>query len=152
MNMNFDISEQNEQPVLSMRTRTNVANLPGELGKAYSAINAYVEEIGEKTGGPAFAAYYNMDMEDLDVEIGFPVEKPVAGKGNIRQSAIPAGRQASCMYKGPYADMGPVYEAMTAWMNEKGYVPTGVVYEFYYNSPADVPESELLTKIVFMIK
>jgi effector-binding domain-containing protein len=152
LSMNFEVTEQAEQPVLSVRTRTNVADLPGELGKAYSAIIAYLEEVGEKTEGPAFAAYYNMDMENLDVEMGFPVEKPVAGKGGISQSAIPAGRQAVCMYKGPYTQMGPTYEAMTAWMKEKGCEPTGVVYEFYYNSPADVPESELLTKIVFLLK
>jgi len=152
MNMNFEITEQNEQPVLSVRTRTAAAKLPDELGKAYNAIIAYVEETGGKVSGPAFAAYYNMDMEDLDVEMGFPVEKPVAGKGDIRQSVIPAGRQASAMYKGPYADMGPVYEAMTAWMKEKGCEPTGIVYEFYYNSPLEVPESELLTKIVFLLK
>lgn len=152
MSMNFEVTEQNEQPALSVRTRTNVTNLPQELGKAYGAIIAYLGETGVKAAGPAFAAYYNMDMENLDVEMGFPVEKTVAGKGDIKQSVIPAGRQASCMYKGPYGEMAPTYQSMTAWMNENGHVPTGVVYEFYFNSPMDVPESELLTKIVFLLK
>jgi hypothetical protein len=31
-------------------------------------------------------------------------------------------------------------------------VPAGVVYEYYYNSPMEVPESELLTKIEFVLK
>ena len=55
------------------------------------------------------------------------------------------------MYKGPYMEMPPAYEAITQWMKEKGYTPTGVAYEFYYNSPEEVPESELLTKIVFLV-
>jgi effector-binding domain-containing protein len=150
--MNFEMTEQALQPVLSVRTRTSVTNLPQELGKAFGAVISYLEEKGEKASGPAFAAYYNMDMENLDVEIGFPVAKAIAGKGDITAGSIPAGKQASCMYKGSYKDMSPTYEAMTAWMNEKGYVPTGVVYEFYYNSPGEVPESEMLTKIVFLLK
>lgn len=148
----FELTEQPSQPVLSMRTRTAVGNLPQELGKAYGAIIQYLHELDEQPLETAFAAYYNMDMQDLDVEMGFPVSKPLAGKGEINASKIPAGKQVSCMYKGPYSQMAPVYNAIMQWMNENDYTPTGVVYEFYYNSPADVPESELLTKIVFPLK
>ncbi|MDO7787360.1 GyrI-like domain-containing protein [Desulforamulus aquiferis] len=152
MDYKFELNEQQAQPVLSMRTRTAVGNLPQELGKAYHTIINYLNELGEKPFEAPFAAYYNMDMEDLDVEMGFPVAKPLPGKGEIKSSEIPAGRQVSCMYKGPYNQMEPVYNAMMQWINENGYAPTGVAYEFYYNSPMEVPESELLTKVVFPIK
>lgn len=152
MNYQFELTEKPAQPVLSMRTRTPVGNLPQELGKAYGAIIQYLQDIGEQPLEAAFAAYYNMDMQDLDVEMGFPVSKSLAGNGEINASEIPAGKQVSCTYKGPYSQMEPVYNAMMQWMNENGYTPTGVVYEFYYNSPADVQESELLTKIVFPLK
>jgi effector-binding domain-containing protein len=48
--------------------------------------------------------------------------------------------------------MEPIYAAMSKWISENGYVATGTSYEYYYNSPADVPESELLTKVVFPVK
>lgn len=153
MSCKFELTEQPEQPVLSIRTRTAVANLPQELGKAYGAIIGYLHEIGEEPlGAAAFAAYYNMDMEDLDVEMGFQVAKPLAGRGEIKASVIPAGQQVSCLYKGPYNEMEPVYNAMSQWMKDNGHTPTGVFYEFYYNSPLEVPEKELLTKIVFPLK
>ncbi len=152
MSEKFEISEQAEQPVLSVRKRTSVANLQKEIGDAFGAIMGYLTETGEQPAGPPFAAYYNMDMEDLDVEMGFPVSKPMDGKGGISMSVIPAGRHAHCMYKGPYEKMAPTYEALTAWLNENGHTPTGVCYEFYYNSPLEVPESELLTKIAFPLK
>ncbi|MDO9535730.1 MAG: GyrI-like domain-containing protein [Bacillota bacterium] len=41
---------------------------------------------------------------------------------------------------------------MFQWIAENGYEQTGVYYEFYYNSPEEVPESELLTKIVMPVK
>ncbi|WP_031516236.1 GyrI-like domain-containing protein [Desulfofalx alkaliphila] len=153
MSNEFVLEEKQAQPVLSIRTRTAVDKLPQELGKAYEAIIQYLNELGEKPAEPvAFAAYYNTDMQDLDVEMGFPVSKPLKGKGEIKSGEIPAGKQVSCMYKGSYSKVEPVYQAMMQWISEKGYTPTGVAYEFYYNSPMDVPESELLTKIVFPIK
>ncbi|TCO77378.1 GyrI-like domain-containing protein [Marinisporobacter balticus] len=152
MDYKFELTDQSVQPVLSIRTRTAVGNLPNECGKAYGAIMQYLNEMGEKPADVPFIAYYNMDMEDLDIELGFPISKPLAGKGEIKLSEIPAGKQVACMYKGPYKEMEPVYNAMMQWISENGYSPTGVAYEFYYNSPMDVPETELLTKVVFPIK
>jgi len=153
MDLKFELTEQKAQPVLSIRARTAVGNLPQELGKAYRSIIRYLTELGEQPSeGFAFTAYYNMDMENLDVEMGFPVAKHLPAKGEIKPGEIPAGRQVSCLYKGPYNEMGPVYEAMTKWVAENGYTPTGICYEFYYNSPLEVPESELLTRIMFPLK
>jgi effector-binding domain-containing protein len=129
-----------------------MSNLTAEIGKAYAALFPYLGELGESPVGAPFAAYYNMDMQDLDVEIGIPVSKPIAGRGEVKQSSIPAGKQASCVYKGAYDQIGPAYESLTKWITEKKEVPTGVCYEYYLNSPGEVPDSELLTKIVFLLK
>ncbi len=152
MGYQFELIDEKEQAVLSMRIRTAVGNLPQEFGRVYGEILQYLEEIGERTEGPAFGAYYNMDMEDLDVEIGFVVPKTIAGKGEIQSGTISAGKQVSYLYKGPYTEMAPVYDAMMAWIGENGHAPTGVSYEYYYNSPAEVPENELLTRVVFPLK
>lgn len=152
MDYKIELTEQPAQPVLSIRTRTSVGNLPKELGRAYQGIAEYLNENGEQPAGAPFTAYYNMDMENLDVEIGFPVSKALEGKGEIKASQIPSGKQVSCMHHGPYEASVAAYDAMSKWIAEKGYVPTGVAYEFYFNSPVEVPESKLLTKIVFPLK
>ncbi|NPV90973.1 MAG: GyrI-like domain-containing protein [Firmicutes bacterium] len=152
MDYRFEVVDSPAMNALSMRTVTPAANLPQELGKAYTAIIAYLGEIGEQPCEAAFAAYYNMDMEKLDVEMGFPVPRPLPGRGEIKASQIPAGKAATYLYQGPYQEMAPVYEAMSGWMSDSGLQPIGVVYEFYYNSPMEVPASELLTKIVFPLK
>lgn len=48
--------------------------------------------------------------------------------------------------------MEPVYNEMMLYMAENELEPVGVAYEFYYNSPEEVPEKELLTKIMFPLK
>lgn len=152
MNNQFELSDQKEQPVISIRKTTNMAGLQQELGQAFTAVIDYLAELGETPAGSVFACYYNLDMEHLDVEMGIPVSKPVIGKGEIKAGSIPAGKQVSVVHKGPYPQMEGVYNAMTEWMKTQGHIPTGVVYEFYLNSPMEVPESELLTKIIFLLK
>lgn len=152
MDYKIELKEQGIQPVLSIRKTTAMGNLPQEIGKAYESILQYLSEIGEQPVEAAFTAYYNMDMEHLDVEMGFPVSKQLAGREEIKASEIPAGKYAECVYKGPYAEMVPAYDAINQWLGENGLSATGISYEFYYNSPMEVPESELLTKIMFPVK
>ncbi len=148
----FQIVETERQPVLSVKTTTSVGNLPNLVGTVYGSIVNYIVESGHEPLGPAFIAYYNMDMENLIVEIGFPVAIEIEGKGDIMLSYIPAGKKATGFHKGAYNEICPLYENLTIWINQKGYEPTGVVYEYYYNSPQEIPESELLTKVEFMLK
>lgn len=58
----------------------------------------------------------------MDVEIGFPIASPL------------------------------VYREIFKWFDEKDYQPQGVFYGYYYNSPSEVPVSELLTRIVIPLK
>ena len=144
--------EQSAQPVLSVRTRTTVQNLPSLLGKAYGEIAHYLGELGEQPAGPPFTIYYNMDMQDLDIEAGVPVAKRLAGRGEIQTSELPAGTVATCLYTGPYSDMAPAYGALTQWVAERGYEPTGVVYEVYLSDPNETPPQEMKIQIVFLLK
>ena len=84
MDFQCEIKEQDPKPTLSIRVRTPIQGLPGLLGESYGKIAGYLAELREEPDGAPFAAYYNMDMQDLDVEIGFPVTKAIQGKGEIQ--------------------------------------------------------------------
>ena len=152
MNYNPEIKEQPARPALSIRTRTSVQALPEVVGQAYGKIAGYLAELGKVPAGAPFVAYYNMDMQDLDIEIGFPVAKPQEGKGEIRASQVPGGKLAFALHTGPYREIGPAYEALTQYVREQGCEPTGVSYEFYLNDPQETPPAELQTQVVFPLK
>jgi len=152
MEFTFEVSEQKTQPVLSIRTRTKVEVISDLIGASYMKIIDYMDELGIEPEGAPFTAYYNMDMQDLDVEMGFPVAGPMPDKGEIQSREIPAGKVVSIMYKGPYSGMEKPYNAMSKWIVENGYEPVGTAYEYYFNSPNEVPESELVTEIVMPLK
>lgn len=147
----IEVIETKEQPVLSIKTTVSVDKLPNVIGEAYGRIFNYLGELGQGPVDIPFVGYFNMDMENLSVEIGFPVADKFPSKDNVESSVIPCGKKATCIHQGPYTELSNTYDEMGKWLMENNMKPTGVVYEHYFNSPEEVPESELLTKIVFLL-
>ena len=152
MTYTCEVIERSAQPVLSMRIRTPVHELPEQLGRVYGAIAQYLAELSEQPVGAPFTAYYNMDTQDLDVEIGFPVAKKLPGKEEIQAGQIPGGEFATCLHTGPYSEVGLAYNVLSTWMQAHGHEPTGIAYELYLNDPGETPPEKLQTQILFPLK
>ena len=145
-----EVKEQPTQKTLSIRIRAAVQDLPQMFEEGYGKIVQYLGELGEEPIGPPFAAYYNMDMNDLDVELGFPVARSLPGRAEIKAGEIPGGQVATCLYTGPYDEMEPAYTTLMQWMADNGYEGTGVAYELYLNDPRETPPAQ--TQIIFPLK
>lgn len=145
-----EIQEWGVQNALSTRFRGPVQDLPALFGQAYEKVMAYVTSSGEAHPEMAYAVYYNMDMQDLDVEAGFTVLKPLLGKGDVKGVQLAAGTYAICHYKGPYSEVSPAYEELTRFIAERGYQISGPPSEWYLNGP-DVPPEDLKTDIAFPV-
>lgn len=152
MSYNCEVKEQSAQPTLYMRRRTPVQHLGQVCGQVYGAIGQYLEGLKEKPAGPPFVTYHNMDMKSLDCEIGLPVSKKLAGKGDIQAGVMPAGIVATCLYTGPYDQISPAYEELNKWIAEHHYQVIGAAYEMYLNDPTETPQSKLQTMIMFPVK
>lgn len=146
-----EIFEIPETSTLSIRTHAAAADLPMLIGQSYGSIMQYLGELGEAMGGEPFVIYYNLDMQNLDIELGFPVLKPLPAKGNIKPSNLPIGPAARTLYTGPYSDMGPAYEELKKFVEDKGREPTGVAIEYYLTGP-ETPIEKHQTRIVFPLK
>jgi effector-binding domain-containing protein len=147
-----ELKERLPPHTLSIRTRAAVQELPEVFHKAYHDIVQYMEELGEKPIGPAYAAYYNMDMQNLDIEMGFIVKRKFPAKENISLGKIPEGRYASYVHTGSYSEIEPAYNFLSKWINDNGYEVKGVSYEYYLNDPDTAPPDELKTEILFPLK
>ncbi len=152
MEFSCDLKELPDQPTLTIRTRVPSKELPAILGASYGAIMEYLTAAGGEPAGPPFVAYHNLDMADLDVEIGFAVSEKMAGTDAIQAGQLPRGKTASCVFIGPYVELVNAYTALNEWVDENGYAPTGVAYEFYLNDPGETPPEELMTQIVFPLQ
>lgn len=147
MTTEIECKEHAEQPTLSIRVKTSMEELPTIIGESYMKIVNYITELGEKVESEPFTAYHTLDMQNMDVEMGFPLTRRLPGRGEIIEGTLPKGLVVSCLYKGPYMGMESTYNELFKWIADNQYEPTGIYYEFYYNSPQEVPESELLTRM-----
>lgn len=148
----FQVVETKPQPAVTIRRLTSANNLPTIVEEVFNTIVDYISKKEGLALGPAFIAYYSMDENNLDVEIGFPINEEIEEHGDIKCSEIPGGQRVVGYYKGAYGYMTYVYDEMLKWILLNGLEPSSLVYEYYFNSPQNVPENELLTKIEFLLK
>lgn len=149
MGYDCEMHEQAAQPAAVIRARTPVGGLPALLGEAFGEIMECLGRQGQMPVGPPFVGYHNMDMGDLDVEIGFPTASAVTEEGRVVPGEIAGGMMASVVHVGPYDQVGPAYEALTAWVAGQGYRPTGVAYEQYLNDPRAGSGEPPITRVQF---
>lgn len=140
------------QPILCVHTRTPVQQISQTLGRAYGEIARYLGEHDQHPVGPPYVAYYNMDMNDLEIDVGMPVAGTLPTHGEIQARELPAGHYATHIYRGAYDGIGDGYQKLSEWIEEQGYEATGVSYEYYLNDPQTTPPQELLTEIRFPLK
>ena len=152
MNYLFQVMETQPQHAVAIRTMTTEKELPALVGEVFNSLMEYISKLDALAIGPAFIGYHNMDEDNLDVEIGFPVGEHLEGEGDIKGSLIPGGKRVTGYYKGAYAYMPYYHEELFKWILLNDLEPTGVVYEYYFNSPGNVPDNELLTKIEYLLK
>ena len=150
MNTPIEVKSRPETNTMCIRTHTPVEKLKDVLGQSFGAIVQHIMSHGGQIIDGAYVAYFNMDMSNLDIEIGFPVAVPITSTGEIQLGKLNAGKFVTCVYTGPYEEMEPVYAALTQYMNEQGLKPTGTAYEFYLNGP-ETPPAALQTRIEFPI-
>jgi len=122
-----------------------------EVGPLFAEIAGWLAGKGLQISAPPFGIYYDnpqvVPVEKLRCEVGFPFIGKTKGEGKIKVKKIPAREVLSTIHKGPYSEVGAIYEALTRYAIEKGYSFAGAPMEIYLNSPAEVPESELLTEV-----
>ena len=141
-----------EKLTLMIRTRTSIQDMPALLGGCYGEIIQHVNEVGGKEPMESFVIYYNMDMNDLDIDVGFTVSEKFPDKGRIKMSSIRAGKYAVTLHEGPYETLEKTYNELTAFCKEKQVEVDDWVYEVYLNNPMDNPGEPPKTVIYFPLK
>jgi effector-binding domain-containing protein len=151
MEMKCRLVDREAQATLVIRTRSSVSELPRVLGEAYQRIATYMASIKEEPTGPPYVGYHNDDMQDLDLEIGFPVARAGAGEAEIQTGEIPSGTYASTVYTGPYEEIAEPYNLLMRWIQAQSLQPAGPAYEIYLNDPANTPKQALQTLILLPV-
>jgi effector-binding domain-containing protein len=148
----MEIKEVQNRKTLMIRTITPMSSISDAMGEAFTKLAAFMEKNGIAFAGPPYAKYYNMDMEALDVEMGFPITAETAAEGSIKIGELPAGKIASAVHLGPYDKLEETYIKLMEYVKGKGLETEEWMYEFYLNSPMEVKPEDLQTEICYPLK
>ncbi|MCL1905616.1 MAG: GyrI-like domain-containing protein [Clostridiales bacterium] len=153
--MNIEVTELKAETAVAIKkisaTMDDIAHIATDgLGKIF----AYLAKQGVRITGVPYLAYSNgsADYTSFDVEMGIPVAGEVDTEDGFFMSKNCEGKAVCAMHKGAYKDIDVVYAALMEYLAKNSLESTGVYYDYYINDPADTPESELLTKVVFPVK
>jgi effector-binding domain-containing protein len=82
---------------------------------------AHLGSCGVAPAGAPFFRYHRIDMErELIVEVGVPVEAPVAGAGDIAAGVLPTGRYVTLLHTGHPDELVAVSAHLQDWAATQG--------------------------------
>ena len=148
----MEIKDMPEKLALMIRTKTSVQEMPSILGACFAEIIQYTKKKSVKEPIESFVIYHNMDMSNLDIDVGFTVVEKLPDKGRKKMSSIKSGKYAIALHEGPYETMSKTYDELNAFVKKEGYETDTWVYEVYLNNPMDNPGEPPRTMIYFPLK
>lgn len=148
----MELKHVEKRQTLAIRETMRFEELPHEMGRAFEEIVHYLQDAGIHAAGPPYALYHNMDMDNLDVEMGFPVSVTAPGSSRVKPCLLPGGRVLVEIHRGPYDTLEKTYNKLFAHTKEQGYELESFMYEFYLNDPDEVGPSDLETEVYLPIK
>ncbi|MBV9196673.1 MAG: MerR family transcriptional regulator [Solirubrobacterales bacterium] len=143
------------QPFISLRAITTQAELSDQAGRAFRRLFEHLDHAGVEPAGAPFARYHGeeFDPDRVEVEFAVPVREAVEPAADIETHELKAATVATTLHEGSYAHIGRAFEAVAAWIQERGHTALGPPEEIYLVHPVEVERPEdLRTEIAWPIR
>ena len=132
---------------LGVRQSVPMAQLHALFEPTYAAVAAAASQAGARVVGPAYAEYFGMPSDTVDVEIGFGIDHPVEVGGMVAAQR-PAVRAVVGTHVGPYDTLEESYAELMPWLEMEG-VELGESMLELYDSPPETDPASTVTRLVF---
>lgn len=144
------------RPVLRTRATSTWDDGFAEIKKAMLLLGEEARRLGLLTGTPPMVHFVTSDDLGFTFEAMLPLAGPAApgtqAKAGFELAQSPAGRAMIFQHEGPYDDIDAAYEAITAFLDEKGLTSTGTYLEEYLFWPDKSDDPALKLNIVVFLK
>lgn len=130
-----------------LRQAVPMTNLQGVFPAAFQQVAAEVSKAGGALTGPAYARYFGMPTDTVDVEIGFGIDHRVDAP-TLVVSENPAVQAAVGTHVGSYELLEKSYAEMMPWLADQHLELSDSMLEFY-DSPPETDPDEAVTRLVF---
>ena len=123
---------------------------------AIATIRAEVAKAGLKATGHAKAVFLEADDDGFRYRVLITLESAPEGKAlltdKVKIGQTPAGKAVKFEHRGEYDEIDATYEAITAYLDEKGVDAQDIFMEEYLNEPKTSDDPNLQVDIYVLVK
>lgn len=132
----------------AVRIRLSLGELGPALAKLWPEVSAWLDERGITPAGRPLIRYHVIDMPEVEISVGLPIDPGAIGDGRIEVGELPAGRYAVLVHIGPYEELVRANADLQQWAADNGVAFDGSDgargwagrIEFYLTDPGDDPD------------
>ena len=126
------------------------------LTGALSQVKAQLAKSGLAASGHPIAVFTATDDSGFSYRAMIPIDKAPEGKtalsDTVKLGQTPAGKAMKFEHRGSYEDIDSTYEAITAYLDEKGLEADNLFVEEYLNDVKTPDDPTLQVDIYVLLK
>ena len=127
-----------------------------KIGEAIARLRAAAAKAGLKETGRPLAVFTDTDDAGFKFDAMLPVDSPAEAKPDLGADLVlaqtPSGKALKFQHRGAYDDIDSTYEAITAYLDEKGLEARNLFVEEYVSEAKDSSDMALQVDIYVFLK
>ncbi|MDX1689006.1 MAG: GyrI-like domain-containing protein [Candidatus Promineifilaceae bacterium] len=137
MTLEIEVREEIEaRPTICVRDKVARKEIERRLTALIPRLHDSLQANDLTAAGRPYARYHNfgpVERVNVDLEVGLPLTShaTIEGEGTILAGRLPGGSAVVAHYEGPYAGIDKAYDALQAWIEERGYEAAAAPWESY---------------------
>jgi effector-binding domain-containing protein len=120
--------------------------------RSFNSLPAECRAQGVTITGPAFALFQRPPADTIDLEVGFPTDRPIEPRGDVCLGELPAGEAATLTHRGAYDRLGESWQRLFQSVQAAG-LRSGAFWEVYVTQPSpEMDPADLLTQLYCLVQ
>jgi effector-binding domain-containing protein len=140
-----------DELIASVTSESTLTTVGDVIQVAFGTLGRAIGEAEAFGDGPPGLIVHEMGDTGMTLEIFMPVARAFEAPPGVTIRTLVGGRVATTVHEGPYEEIGPAYQAVTAWIADHREVSTGPPRERYLNDPHAFGEKAARTRVEFPI-
>jgi effector-binding domain-containing protein len=148
--------ELSSRPFVFIESKANRDEIYSAILGSLGLVKRDMDKAGLKPAARPLAVFVDSDESGFKYRAGFPLEAAPEGKTSISDAVkigqTPGGKAMRFQHLGSYADIDGTYDAITAYLDEKGVDAQDSFVEEYVNDVKDADDPTLQVNIYVLLK
>jgi effector-binding domain-containing protein len=148
-----EVSEVSAEPIAAVTVTIARAELPTAWRPALDTVWAFIRASGMGFTHNVFfypAEFFRDGKGDVTFGVQVDEHFQETGEGGVHCAALPGGRVAWAVHRGPYDQVGEAHDAVVTWSRDAGEPLAGPCWEIYGDHNDD--PALLETTVVYLLR